>query len=135
MRCPYIIIFDSECSFCNSSVNFVFKHDPKGLFCFAPMHSNVAKSLIKEQRIDEFSSDTIILIKGDKSYLRAEAVYAILKDIDSLWRFLRIFRFLGSSCNDALYPFIAKNRHRIFSKKSCMIPSQELRLRLLTDGV
>jgi len=35
MKTSRIIIFDAECSFCNASVNFIIKRDPKALFCFA----------------------------------------------------------------------------------------------------
>lgn len=133
MQCPYIIIFDSQCSFCNTSVNFMIEHDPKRLFCFASMHSSVAQSLIHEQGLDEPDSDTIILIKDNRSYLRAEAVYEILKEMGSFWSFLRVFRYLGFSCNDFLYRCIAKNRHRIFSRRSCKLPSEELQSRFLRD--
>ena len=133
MQCPYIIIFDSECSFCNASVNFIFQRDPQGLFCFASMYSSVAQSLIQEQGLDTLDSDTIILIKDEHSYLRAEAVYEILGELETGWSFLRIFRYLGRSCNDALYRYIAKNRYRFFAKRLCLLPSEELRSRFLTD--
>jgi predicted DCC family thiol-disulfide oxidoreductase YuxK len=133
MQCPYIIIFDSHCSFCNASVNFLIKRDPKKLFCFASMHSSVAHSLIQEQGLDEPDSDTIILIKEDRSYLRAEAVYEILKAMGGVWSFLRIFKVLGFSYNDSLYRYIAKNRHRIFTGRSCLLPSEEFRSRFFGD--
>ena len=135
MQCPYIIIFDAECSLCNTSVNFIFKHDPKRLFYFASMHSGVARSLMLEQGLDEVNSDTIVLIKGDKAYLRAEAIYEILNELDSFWSFLGLFRFFGRACNDSFYRFIAKNRHRFLSRRSCTLPSEELHSRFLTDTV
>lgn len=135
MRCPYVIVFDAQCHFCNASVDFIIKGDPKGLFCFAPMDSSMGQSLVLEQGLGGLDSDTIVLIKQDKAYLRAEAVYEILKDLESFWSFLGIFRSLGTSCNDSLYRYIAKNRHRIFSKRSCQTPSEKVRSRFLTDTV
>jgi predicted DCC family thiol-disulfide oxidoreductase YuxK len=135
MECPYIIIFDSECSFCNASVNFIIKRDPKALFCFASMHSDIADSLILEHGLNQLDSDTIILISDGKAYVRAEAVFEIMKYLDGGWSLLRFLRFLPASLNDLLYRFIAKNRYRIFGKRSCMIPSEEMRSRFLTDTV
>jgi len=135
MKCPYIIIFDTECSFCNASVNFIIKRDPKALFCFTSMHSSLGESLILEHGLDTLDTDTIILIKDKKAYLRSEAVYEILRDIESIWSVLGIFRSLGSSFNDTLYRYIAKNRQRLFSKSSCILPSEKIRSRFLRDRV
>lgn len=133
MQCPYIIIFDSQCNVCNASVNFLIKRDPKKLFCFASMHSDTGRSLIREQELDEVDPETVILIKDGKAYLRADAVYEILKELKGFWSFLGIFRFLGRSCNDLLYRYIAKNRHRFFAKRSCRLPSEEAHSRFLRD--
>ena len=133
MKTSRIIIFDAECSFCNASVNFIIKRDPNSLFCLPSMHSRTAQSLMLEQGRNELDSDTIILIKEGKAYLRAEAVYEILNELKSFWSFLRIFRSLGRSLNDTVYRYIAKNRYKFFSKNSCAVPSEELRSRFLTD--
>jgi len=129
----HIIIFDGQCNLCNTSVNFIMKRDKQALFSFAPLQSDIARSLLHKYKIEDFDEDTVVLIKHETVYIRAEAVYEICKDIDGFFSFLRIFRYLGRSCNDALYRCFAKNRHRFFAKRLCLLPSEELRSRFLTD--
>ena len=38
-----IVLFDGDCHFCNSSVQFIIKHDHKGIYYFAPLQSKRAQ--------------------------------------------------------------------------------------------
>ncbi len=133
---PAIIIFDGECNLCNVSVDFIIKHDPQGHFVFAPFQSRIAKDLLPQYSIQEFTSDSIVLIKDKKHYQRADALFEIMKDLNGFWSYLRLFRFLPSSLNDILYRAIAKNRYRIFGRASvCRRPSEDIASRFLDDTV
>ena len=130
----YIIIFDGKCNLCNTSVNFIIRRDKQALFSFTPLQSNVAQSLMQEYKLEEMSADSIILLKNEKRYIRAEAVFEICKDLDGFCSFFRIFKLLPSSLTDLLYRCIAKNRYKVFGKRSkCMIPSEEISSRFLID--
>jgi len=41
-----IILFDGVCNLCNSSVNFIIKHDKKEQFIFASLQSDAAKEIL-----------------------------------------------------------------------------------------
>ena len=130
-----IIIFDGECCLCSRLVLFIIKRDKQETFLFAALQTEIAVSLMKKHALALLGTDSIVLISGGKAYARAEAVFEIMKYLDGGWSLLRCLRFLPASLNDILYRFIAKNRYRIFGKRSCMVPSEELRSRFLIDTV
>jgi len=128
-----IIIFDGECSLCSRLVLFIIKRDKQGTFLFAPLQTEFSSSLMQKNGLALLGADSIVLISDGKAYIRSEAVFEIMKYLDGRWSLFRCLRFLPASLNDLLYRFIAKNRYRIFGKRSCMVPSEELRSRFLTD--
>lgn len=130
-----IIIFDGECGLCSRLVVFIIKRDKKEIFLFAPLQTEFSISLMKKNGLDLLGTDSIVLISDAKAYVRAEAVFEIIKYLDGAWSWIGCLRFLPASLNDLLYRFIAKNRHRIFGKRSCMLPSEDLRSRFLTDTI
>ena len=46
-----IVLFDGDCHFCDSSVQFIIKHDHKGIYYFAPLQSKRAKVLLEKHQI------------------------------------------------------------------------------------
>ena len=54
-RMNYIVLFDGECHFCDLSVQFIINHDPKELFYFAPLKSEVGKELLAKYQLPQIS--------------------------------------------------------------------------------
>ena len=79
MNNKHLIIFDGVCNFCNSSVNFIIKHDHKNTFIFAPLQSPTAKKLITEYKVQDVGFDTFLLIKNEECYFRTNAALEIIK--------------------------------------------------------
>jgi len=121
----YVVIFDGVCNFCNGAVNFIIRHDEKGLFCFIPMQSDLAKELAGSYYMDEVGVDTLLLIKNEKIYVRSNAALEIAKDLSGYWTLLNIFRMIPRPIRDALYRIFAKNRYALFGKRThCIVPTQ-----------
>jgi predicted DCC family thiol-disulfide oxidoreductase YuxK len=128
-----IIIFDGECGLCSRLVVFIIQRDKQETFLFAPLQTEFSSALMQKNGLALLGTDSIVLISDGKAYVRAEAVFEIIKCLDGAWSLLRCLRFLPVSWNDFLYRFVAKNRYRIFGKRSCMVPSEELSSRFLAD--
>jgi len=127
-----IIIFDGLCNFCNGSVNFIIKRDAPAYFCFTPMQSDLARSLMKRHGLDRLDADTFVLIKEDKSYIRTEAVLEVCRDLQGYWYLFRVMRVIPVGLRDYFYKFFAKNRYRLFGKKeTCVVPTDDTRHRFL----
>ncbi len=43
-----ILLFDGVCNLCNSSLNFIIRHDKKNQFKFAALQSDIGKKLVDE---------------------------------------------------------------------------------------
>lgn len=129
---PQIIIFDGICRFCNGSVKFIIKRDPKGVFAFAPLQSDVAKQLIEAHCLSEPNADSILLIKNGTCYLRSDAALEIAKNLAGLWPVFGIFKLIPRPIRDFAYDLIAQNRYKLFGQQAqCMIPTPDIKRRFI----
>jgi predicted DCC family thiol-disulfide oxidoreductase YuxK len=132
MNNHHVIIFDGFCNLCNSSVNFIIKHDQTHLFVFAPMQSPAAQKLIVDYQVENIGFDTFILIKNGECFYRTNAAIEIAKDLSGAWYFFKAFKILPRFFRDYLYRLLARNRYSIFGKaKACRVPTKELQKKFL----
>jgi predicted DCC family thiol-disulfide oxidoreductase YuxK len=128
----HIILFDGVCNLCNSTVQFIIKHDRNGKFYFASLQSEFGQEQVKKYKIDPRLTDSVIYIYNDCAYIKSSAALRIARQLDRGWPLLFVFMFLPPFIRNFVYDFIAKNRYKWFGKKdSCMIPSPELKGRFL----
>ena len=123
-----IILFDGVCNLCNTSVNFIIKHDTNNHFRFASLQSDAAKEQLLHNNIknDKNQLDSIILIENNHIYYQSSAALRILKKLKFPINFGYVFIVIPSFIRDAVYHFIAKNRYKWFGKKDiCRIPTKE----------
>ena len=132
MKNRYIVIFDGICNFCNGSVNFIIKRDPKGVFSFAPMQSEIAQELMQKHKIEKEELDTFLLFKNGSVYDRSDAALEITRNLTGFWHLFQIFKILPKAIRDGLYNLFARKRYALFGKRdSCMIPTPEIRKRFI----
>ena len=128
---PAIVLFDGECNFCDASVQFIIKRDPKGYFQFAAQQSDIGETLKRQYAVPD-TLDSIIVIDQHKVYNSSDAALHISKHLNGLWSYLFMLTIIPKFIRDIVYKFIAKNRYAWFGKKdSCMIPAPEIRNRFL----
>lgn len=126
-----IVLFDGECNFCDASVQFIIKHDPKGLFQFASLQSEVGEKLLKEYRVPK-NTDSIVLIEEDMYYTDSTAALKIAKNLSGLWKLFYAFIVFPKPIRTSVYRWVAKNRYKWFGKKQyCTLPTMEQRKRFL----
>ncbi len=119
-----VIFFDGVCNLCNSSIQFVIRQDKKRVFRFAPLQSKVASVLLKNHDV----VDSVILLKGEKVFIKSDAAFEIIKEFHFFWKLLLIFKIFPKFIRNSVYDFIAKNRYKWFGKRNdCMIPTEELK--------
>lgn len=127
-----LILFDGECNFCNSSVQFIIKRDFKGYFHFASLQSDYGQSLLKKYRIPA-DTDSLVLIENNTAYLKSTAALRICKKMNSHMKWLYLFIVIPSPLRDLFYNIFAMYRYRWFGKtNSCMLPPPEIRKRFLS---
>ncbi len=126
-----IVMFDGECNFCDSSVQFIIARDPKAYFQFAALQSQVGMELKEKYNISN-EIDSFILIKNGQVYKYSDGALEVCKHLKGFWKALSILKAVPRPIRNRVYKYIAKNRYKWFGKKDeCMIPSPEVRNRFL----
>ena len=128
-----IILFDGVCNLCDSSVQFVIKHDKKDIFRFAQLQSDIGIKILEHIGVSSDTIDSTILYEPEKGYYcKSDVAFEILKDISGIHKVLLLFSVLPKSILDRIYDYVAKNRYKWFGRKeSCMIPTPELKAKFL----
>ena len=127
-----IILFDGVCNLCNSSVNFIIKHDKKKKFIFTSLQSDAAKEILLQFPSKKLSLDSIVLIENGIIYKKSTAALKILKHLNSGYKLLYFFIIIPDFIRDFVYNQVAKNRYKWFGiSKNCMIPTKEIKSRFL----
>ena len=127
-----VVLFDGVCNFCNSSINFIIEHDKKNYFKFAPLQSEIAQKLLKENNLDSPDIDSVILIEDGKAFTHSTAALKIARGLGGIWSVGYVFIVIPKFIRDFFYKLFAKNRYRLFGKKdACMMPTPEIRAKFL----
>jgi predicted DCC family thiol-disulfide oxidoreductase YuxK len=127
-----VILFDGVCNFCNGAINFVLKHDRKGIFRFAALQSQAGQKLLKQYHLSTNDFESFILIDDGQVYKKSSASLRVLNKLPWYWKEIQILKIIPRIFSDAIYDFIAKHRYKWFGKKEqCMVPTPEIRSRFL----
>ncbi len=107
------------------------RRDSDGILFYAPIQGETANDLLDSQL--RASLSTVIYRKNNGgTLLRSTAILHALIDIRSNWRFLaRPALWIPRTWRDAVYDWVAANRHRFFPQQSCALPRPEESRQLL----
>lgn len=131
---PSIVLFDGVCNFCNGTVQFVLRRDPRGNFYFAALQSEAGREILDRFDMPPDKLDSIILIEGRRVYTKSAAALRIARGLRAPWPLLGVFLAVPRALRDACYDAFARRRYRWFGKRdSCMVPTPEMRARFLSD--
>lgn len=129
-----ILFFDGVCNLCNSSVQFIIKHDRKKQFLFAPLQSPMGmEALAAVAGQNGKKPDSVILQYNDKYYTKSAAALHALKLLGGPLRLLYAAIIIPAPVRNAIYDLIARNRYKWFGRQDkCMIPTPELKARFIS---
>jgi predicted DCC family thiol-disulfide oxidoreductase YuxK len=127
-----VILFDGVCNLCNSSVQFVINHDPRGLFRFAALQSDFGQQQLEKYNFNKEDLISVILLIDQKAFDRSRAALEIAKRLSGLWPLLYVFIIVPPFIRNFVYDWISKNRYRWFGRRNeCMIPTPDLKARFI----
>lgn len=127
-----VLLFDGVCNLCNHTVQFIIKHDKKGVFRFSALQSDFGKKTMAEYGLDVQKLDSVVLIYQNRAFSYSDAPLEIAKIFGGFWQFAYIFKIIPRFIRDAIYHWIAKNRYKWFGKQeSCWLPTPELKAKFL----
>jgi predicted DCC family thiol-disulfide oxidoreductase YuxK len=132
-----IVLYDGLCGMCDGVVQFLLRHDKKDAFRFAPQQGDAARQILEVHALDPVTLDTICVIENYDSpqelvYSKSDAALRIADGLGGIWTLARPARLLPRSLRDACYDLVARNRHRIFGRRTeCRIPTADDRHKFL----
>lgn len=128
-----IILFDGVCNLCDSTVQFIIKHDKNDIFRFVALQSDLGEKILIHIGLDRSKTDSIILYQpGQAYYYKAEAAFKIANELSGAYSLINIFSFLPNWLTNKVYDYIARNRYKWYGKKDeCILPTPEMKAKFL----
>ena len=127
-----ILLYDGVCGLCDRFVSWVSAIDREHHFHFAPLQGKTAAAA--RERFPEIPPglDTVVLLEGERVYLRSRAVFRVWALLPFPWPLLSVLRFLPVCLTDPFYGLVARVRYRLSGgAASCRLPAPEDRHRFL----
>lgn len=62
-----IVVFDGKCLLCNGSVQFLLRHDKRGVFQFASIQGAAGGALLAKAGLQVDGLETLLLVDGERS--------------------------------------------------------------------
>jgi predicted DCC family thiol-disulfide oxidoreductase YuxK len=127
-----LVLFDGVCNLCNSSVDFIVRHDKKGVFKFASLQSDLGQQIMQKFNLPIQKYDSVLLIKKNKALKKSTAALEIARQLSGAWFLFYGFILVPAFIRNLVYDLIAQNRYRWFGKKeTCRLPTLAERGRFL----
>jgi predicted DCC family thiol-disulfide oxidoreductase YuxK len=125
-----IVIYDGECNLCDSSVNFILKHEKEKELFFTHLKASTGQKIKAEFNLaDDF--DGVLLFEKGRLYIKSEAALRISLYLKKPYSFFAYFFWVPLFIRDGIYNFIAKKRYAWFGKDDCLIPDISIRKRFI----
>jgi predicted DCC family thiol-disulfide oxidoreductase YuxK len=105
-----VVLFDGGCAVCDGAVRFIIARDRDGRFRYAPHGSAIGRSLRERHGVPD--PDGVVLIEGDRPYLRSDAVLRIARRLGWPWCLLYALNLVPRRLRDSLYRWFARGRRR-----------------------
>lgn len=126
MKTEHLILFDGSCNLCNSSVDFILRHDKNKIFTFSPLQSEFSQNLLAKMGNFPTGLKSIVLIEGDKAYFKSTAALRIARKLEGPIKLAYIFILVPRVLRDTFYMFISDRRYKWFGKRqTCRIADEK----------
>jgi predicted DCC family thiol-disulfide oxidoreductase YuxK len=110
-----IVFFNGQCNLCNSSVQFIIRHNHSENINFESLQSQTGMKI--KAMAGNIKPDSLLLLQDNIVYENSTAALKIAAQLDFPWHLLRIFVLVPTSARDCIYRFIARNRYNWFGRK------------------
>lgn len=127
-----VVLFDGVCNLCSFWVRFAIARDPAARLRFAPVQSDLGQDFLRRRSLPTDVFESFYLIEDGHVYEKSAAFLRMVRHLRRPWPLLRAARILPRPLRDWLYDRIARNRYRLFGRRSsCLMPSPEVASRFL----
>ena len=130
-----VVLYDGECGFCATNVQFVLRHDHARRLKFAPLQGRFAAAA-RDRHPPLRTLESMVWLERspdgrERLLVRSDAALKLAAYLGGVWRLALVGRFVPRPIRDAVYDFIARHRHTAFGAPACLVPTPEERARFL----
>lgn len=135
----HLALYDGFCGMCNSLVQFLLRHDGRGVFAFASLQSATGRTIVEGLGGDPNHLTSFYVVVNYRTrhrrvIARSTAALFVAGQLGWPWKAAVIARLLPRAVLDRAYDVIARNRHRVFGRYDrCPSPPPGFRDRFI-DG-
>ena len=136
-RGAHLVLYDGVCGLCNRLLQFLLRHDRRGVFTFAALQSTTGKAMVARWggNPDDLASFYVVAdfrTENARAITKSDAALFIAREIGWPWNLARAAAVLPKPLRNRLYDVVARSRYRVFGRyEQCLIPSEESRGRFI----
>ena len=133
----HLILYDGVCGLCARLTQFVLPRDPKGVFRYASLQSDIGRAFLVRFGKNPDDLDTLVVITDyetdrARALTKSNAGLFVMENLGGLWKTGSLVRVLPQALRDWGYGIIARYRYDWFGKhEACWLPTPENRGRFL----
>jgi predicted DCC family thiol-disulfide oxidoreductase YuxK len=133
----HLVLYDGVCGLCNGVVQFLLRHDRRGVFSFAALQSATGQAMVRRfgGRPDDLTSFYVVadyLTPHARACTRGDAVLFVARQLEWPWKAGRALAVVPKVIRDWLYDVVARTRYRVFGRyDQCLLPRPEFRSRFV----
>jgi predicted DCC family thiol-disulfide oxidoreductase YuxK len=133
----HLVLYDGVCGLCNRLLQFLLRHDRRGVFSFAALQSNVGRSMVARSGGDPGALTSFYVVAdyqtgASRVFTRSDAALFIAGQLGWPWKAARWLRVVPKTLRDLAYDLVARSRYRVFGRyETCLLPSPEHRRRFV----
>ncbi len=113
-----VVVYDGDCVMCSAWAAFILRRDRAERFRFVAADSSLGRALYRHLGLDPVNWSTHILLEDGRAWLRSDASLRVLARLGAPWSWLAVLRVVPKRWRDAAYALVARNRYRLFGRRS-----------------
>lgn len=133
----HLLLYDGVCGLCSHVLQFVLKHDCRGVFSFAALQGETGRSMVSRWGGNPDELTTFYVCANYRTasarvLARSDAALFIAQEIGWPWKAFSAARLMPKVLRDAVYDLVARTRYRLFGRLDrCLVPAADVRSRFI----
>ena len=133
----HLVLYDGVCGLCNRVLQFLLRHDRRGVFSFAALQSGIGQAMVRRfgGTPDDLTSFYVVAnyrAPDARAFTRSDGVLFVAGQLGWPWRAARLIVVVPKTIRDWVYDVVARTRYRVFGRyDQCLLPRPEFRSRFV----
>jgi predicted DCC family thiol-disulfide oxidoreductase YuxK len=133
----HLVLYDGVCGLCSRVLQFLLRHDHRGVFNFASLQSATGQATVARWGGDPEALSSFYVVADFRTsaarvFIRSDAALFVAGQLGWPWKTIRAAGILPKALRDRLYDVVARTRYRVFGRsEQCLLPSPEFRSRFV----